>query len=148
MTLLTPAKRGVFLRFGAVMAAGNLIWEFAHVPLYTLWQSGTWAEIIYAVIHCTIGDLMIAATCLAAALALFGRHNWPARAYLKVALTTMILALGYTLFSEWLNTEVRMSWAYGPLMPRLPPFGTGLTPVLQWILVPALAFWLASPRVS
>jgi hypothetical protein len=41
---------------------------------------------------------------------------------------------------EWLNTQVRQSWSCTEAMPRLPPFGTGFTPFLQWLIVPAIAF--------
>lgn len=34
--------------------------------------------------------------------------------------------------------------AYTQAMPRLPPFGTGLSPVLQWLLLPGLALHLAA----
>ena len=57
-----------------------------------------------------------------------------------MALTAILLGLGYTVFSEWLNTQVRQSWSYTEAMPLLPPFGTGLTPFLQWVIVPAIAF--------
>ena len=29
-------------------------------------------------------------------------------------------------------------------LPRLPPFGTGLSPVLQWLLLPGLALYLTA----
>lgn len=60
----------------------------------------------------------------------------------------IIFAISYTIFSEWLNTDMRRSWAYNDLMPRLPLIGTGLSPLIQWLLVPMSAFWLARPRVD
>ena len=57
-----------------------------------------------------------------------------------MALPAILLGIGYTVFSEWLNTQVRQSWSYTEAMPLLPPFGTGLTPFLQWVIVPAIAF--------
>jgi hypothetical protein len=51
--------------------------------------------------------------------------------------------LAYTVFSEWLNTEIRGSWAYTAWMPALPLIGSGLAPFLQWVLVPPLALWWA-----
>lgn len=35
-------------RFVMAMTVLNIVWEFAHMPLYTLWDSGTWAEIVFA----------------------------------------------------------------------------------------------------
>ncbi len=140
-----PQRRAI-MRYLSVMAAGNLVWEIAHVPLYTLWLTGTLGEIAYAILHCTLGDVLIAATTLGLALLLVGR-DWPAHRVKPVALLTIIFAVVYTVFSEWLNISVRGAWAYREIMPTLLPFRTGLTPVLQWIIVPALAFRLASsPR--
>jgi len=60
-----------------------------------------------------------------------------------VALSAIALGLGYTVFSEWLNVTLRQSWAYREIMPRLPLFGTGITSLLQWLVIPALAYFLA-----
>lgn len=136
------------LRFLGAVAAGNLLWEVAHVPLYTLWLTGSPGGIAYAVLHCTVGDVMIASVCLLLSLAVVGRSAWPLQRFGAVAAGTMLLALSYTVFSEWLNTEVRGAWAYREAMPRLPGLGTGLTPVLQWIVVPLLAFRRAKPRAA
>jgi hypothetical protein len=35
--------RPALLRFVLTMVVGNLIWDLAHVPLYTLWLTGSWA---------------------------------------------------------------------------------------------------------
>ena len=128
------------LRFLGAMAAGNLLWEIAHVPLYTLWVTGSPGEIAFAVLHCTVGDVMIAGICLLLSLGAFGITSWPSERFCEVAVSTILLTLGYTVFSEWLNTQVRETWAYRDAMPRLPGLGTGLTPILQWIVVPVLAF--------
>mgnify|MGYP001765543209 CR=1 FL=1 len=148
MTLpaVSPLQVRPILRFMGAMAAGNLLWELGHMPLYTLWVEGTWGEIAYAVLHCTVGDVMIAGICLLLSLATIGRSAWPRARIGAVALATILMALSYTVFSEWLNTEVRGSWAYREAMPRLPGLGIGLTPIMQWILVPVLAFRLARPR--
>jgi hypothetical protein len=140
------AARQTILRFLAAMAAGNLVWEIGHVPLYTLWVTGSPGEIAYAVLHCTVGDVMIGGICLLLSLALLGRKAWPHARFGAVAGATILFALGYTVFSEWLNTEVRESWTYREAMLRLPILGTGLTPVLQWIVVPVLAFRWSLPR--
>lgn len=120
----------------------------AHVPLYTLWQTGTRSETAYAMIHCTMGDILIATACLSGAISLRGCHGWPRRGYAKVAAATIAAAMCYPIFSEWLNVELRGSWAYWDLMPRLPIVGTGLTPLLQWLAVPSVAFWWARRGIA
>jgi hypothetical protein len=130
----------------AVIAVGNLLWEFAHMPLYTLWRTGTVGEIVFAAAHCTGGDVLIATASLVLALIAVGSPAWPSERFLPVAVAAMALGLGYTAFSEWLNIGVRRAWAYSDLMPVLPWFGTGLSPLAQWLVVPALAFRSVWPR--
>lgn len=125
------------------MAALNLAWEAAHLPLYTLWREGTFGEIAFAVVHCTGGDVLIATASLILALLLLAERTWPDRGFPRVAAATVAFGVGYTVFSEWLNAEVRGSWAYTDRMPVVPVLGTGLSPLAQWLVVPAAAFWWA-----
>src|SRR5215204_7706931 len=62
-------------------------------------------------------------------------RGWPAegQARRRVVTVTTLVGVSYTIFSEWLNVEVRQTWAYTELMPRLPPLDVGLMPVLQWL---------------
>jgi hypothetical protein len=116
------------------------------MPLYTIWESGTAGEIVFAALHCTGGDVLIALASVMFALFLFGSNGWPADRYYPVAVTAVIIGLAYTLFSEWLNIEIRQSWAYRDIMPTLPVLQIGLSPILQWILIPTAAFLWAGRR--
>ena len=133
-------------RYLAVITVGNLLWEFAHMPLYMLWRTGTVGEIVSAALHCTGGDVLIATASLVFALVAVGSPAWPRERFRPVAVAAIALGLGYTVFSEWLNIEVRQTWAYSELMPTLPWLGTGLSPLAQWLVVPALAFRAVWPR--
>ena len=83
---------------------------------------------------------------LLGALLVFGNRRWPDERYIAVAAPAILAGVAYTIFSEWHNTEVRNSWAYSSLMPTLPGLGTGLSPLLQWFVIPIAAFWWARPR--
>jgi hypothetical protein len=124
----------------------NLLWEATQLPLYTLWTTGTIWTKAFAVVHCTLGDVVIAVLALVAALSVIGSDAWPLRRYREVFALTVVLGIAYTIYSEWLNTTVRQSWAYSPLMPVLPLLGIGLSPLLQWLVVPSLALSLATRR--
>lgn len=126
----------------AVITVANLAWETLQLPLYTIWMSGTRSEQVFAVIHCTGGDLLIGLSSLTIALLLAGSPAWPRQTFGLIAGLTIAFGLGYTGFSEWLNVSVRKSWAYSELMPVIPiAGGIGLSPLLQWVVVPILAFW-------
>ena len=141
--LLLRDRLEAFRRYILVIAIGNLVWEAVQLPLYTIWVAGSWPQTVLAWGHCTLGDVLIGAAALCGALLLCRMPNWPIGAHQQVAAATVILAVIYTIFSEWLNVEVRHSWAYRDIMPTLPWFGTGLSPLLQWIVVPLLALQYA-----
>ena len=128
-------------RFLAASAGLNLAWEIGYLPFYTLWSNGKWEEIGYAVAHFTAGEILIALACAIAILA-FSGWRWLLPGRQSAIFLGIFIAFGvaYTVFSEWLNTAVRKSWVYSALMPVLPLIGTGVAPLLQWIVVPALAF--------
>lgn len=130
-----------------VSAAAHLVWEVVQLPLYTIWWTGSTGEIAFAVLHCTAGDILIMTSSLVAALIVFGK-GWPSSSmsFRNVMWATIAIGVAYTLYSEWVNVNVRGAWAYTTWMPRMPPFGTGLLPLLQWIVVPALAFLIAKRR--
>lgn len=123
----------------------HLAWEILQLPLYTLWQEPISSR-AFAVLHCTLGDLMIAGLSLLAAMALAGKSDWPREEARTVWLLILAFGIGYTVYSEWLNVSVRGSWAYSPLMPTLPLLGIGLAPLLQWLVVPTLTLLIASSR--
>lgn len=131
-------------RYVGVTAAGHLAWEAAHAPLYGIWQEGSAAQIVFAIVHCSGGDLLIALSALVGALLVAGSQGWPRERFRRVAAFTLAFGVTYTVYSEWLNVSVRGSWSYAERMPLLPPLGTGLSPILQWLVVPGVALAAAS----
>jgi hypothetical protein len=47
------------------------------LPLYTVWTTGTRKQQVFAVVHCTVGDAMIAGHSLLVARPLLARTPWP-----------------------------------------------------------------------
>ena len=131
----------------AIAAIGNLVWEALQIPLYTIWWTGTRREIAVAVIHCTGGDIVISAAALLigglSARILGWKWFGP-----RMMLTTVVLGVTYTVFSEGLNVEVWRNWSYSSAMPVLPWLGTGFAPVLQWLVVPGLAFAISDKATA
>ncbi len=134
-----PRWRTIWRYLGAILL-GNLVWEMAQLPLYTIWKTGTARELAVAVLHCTAGDVAIAASALGIAIVLTREWNWPRSEFRKVACVAIVIGIAYTIYSERLNVLVLQNWSYADLMPVLPWLEVGLSPVLQWLLVPAVAF--------
>lgn len=142
----SPGQKRFFLEYIAITALMNFIWEVLQLPLYTLWNESTPSAIEYAVVHCTLGDVLIAALSLTAAIILVGSKKWPGERFLSVAILTVVFGAIYTVFSEWNNTVVTRAWTYSNLMPTV--WGIGLSPLVQWFIVPSLAFWYLKPNLN
>lgn len=123
----------------------HLAWETLQLPLYTIWVQALGKQ-AFAVIHCTMGDAMIAALTMIIALIVCGASAWPAERSTRVYVVSLAAGIAYTIYSEWLNVSVRGSWAYSDRMPIVPLIGTGLAPLLQWTVVPTIAQYIAIGR--
>ncbi len=134
---------GFLRRYIILIALFNSLWEILQMPLYTLWNNDSWLTIIYSIIHCTFGDILIALTAISLSLLLLAKANWPHQNFQIVAILTVLIGISYTLYSEWLNIYIHKSWAYNDLMPLLSlgPWQIGLSPLLQWLILPSIALW-------
>ena len=122
-----------------------LAWEIAHAPLYTIWREAEPAYLAFSILHCTLGDLLIGVASLFIALSLSREQRLAHWRWARIAVLAVIFGTGYTAFSEWLNLTLLRTWAYADSMPRVRLAGIeiGLSPLLQWLVVPPLALRLA-----
>lgn len=135
------------IRLIVIFGVLNLIWEILQLPFYTLWNMGTPGEIAYAVIHCTGGDVLIGVFVALISTTVLRAGLFQVRGSWQFPMLFIPFGLTYTIFSEWLNVSVVKGWAYSDLMPLIPPLGTGLTPTLQWVIVPLLT-WVCLDQAS
>ena len=117
----------------------HLAWEALHVRLYTIWDEPDRLYVAGAVLHCTLGDVIIATAAFALAAWLFRRADWPMPWPVRGTLVVVAAAMTFTVWSEWYNVYRVDSWAYAPEMPTI--FGIGLTPLSQWLLLPPVTTW-------
>ena len=120
--------------WSALAFALNLAWEVAQVRLYTLWSEVDGPGIALALLHCSVGDVLIALAMYALAGIVLWRADWPAsRPWIGGAIV-VVGSLSFTAWSEWYNVYRVGSWAYAAGMPTF--FGIGLSPLLQWLILP------------
>jgi hypothetical protein len=130
------ALRGGASRWAALSLALNLVWEVAQLPLYTIFRDESPARVAYAVVRCTAGDGLIAAASFVLASAALRDPGWVASKPWRGGAICVAAGMIYAAFSEWRNVYRLGSWAYTPSMPLV--FGVGLTPLLQWLAIPAM----------
>ena len=112
----------------------NLIWELAHVRLYTIWAAEDGMSIAWALLHCSLGDLVLALAMFALAGIVLQRADWPASRPLTGGAIVVIGAIAFTAWSERYNVYRAGNWGYTASMPMI--LGIGLSPLLQWIVLP------------
>lgn len=142
------ARSLILLGYVPWLAGLSLAWETAQLPLYTLWKEGEPGYIAFAVVHCTLGDVLIGSAALALALIITRERQAAEWRWLRVATLTALVGTGYTLFSEWMNVTILRSWSYAESMPTLDigSFEIGLSPLSQWLVIPPLALYLARKK--
>ena len=128
-----PLVRRALLWAGLSLAL-NLVWEVAQLPLYMIAQDPSATRIAYAVLHCTVGDAIIAAASLILAGFVSQDADWPSSRPWSGGAVAILFGLAYTAYSEWYNVYETGAWAYSARMPLV--FGIGLAPLLQWLVVP------------
>jgi hypothetical protein len=128
-----------------LLAVLMLAWEAAHLPLYTLWRDAEPAYIAFSVVHCTLGDVLVGVLALLSSLILLRERAAPRWRWARIAALTVVLGMSYTVFSEWMNLTVLRSWTYAESMPTitLGEAQIGLTPLVQWLVVPPSALYLS-----
>ena len=130
-TLGVMARAGLWSALAFVL---NLAWEIAHVRLYTIWMDADGLTIAWSLLHCTLGDVLIALATFALAALVLWRVDWPASRPWVGCLIAVIGAMAFTAWSEWYNVYRAGSWGYTASMPMI--FGIGLSPMLQWLILP------------
>ena len=139
------SRFAILWRYLILIGVGNLIWEFAHLPLYTIWRTPGPRAAAFAAVHCTPGDVLLAAAALAIAVVVLRAWEWPRRRFAGVALCATAFGVAATIFLERMQLQVWKGWAYAEAMPLVPWLKVGLSAVLQWSVLPPLML-LASRR--
>jgi hypothetical protein len=121
----------------------HFVWEFWQAPTYAgMIEMNHW-EGIKLCTAATFGDVGFALTAFWVTSAIARSRHW----FLDPGAALMALYIGVgialTVGFEYYYTNITLRWTYSELMPLVPPFGTGLSPLLQWLTIPPIVVWLA-----
>ena len=128
----------------------NFPWETLQAPLFVGMGEAPYSEAIRGCLRATLGDAVIMLLAYWIVSLAIRNRRWllaPRAAYLIwfVALGVLITAV-----IEWLATRGHWigSWTYSAGMPVVPGIGIGLSPLLQWLVVPLLVVWFVRRQLS
>lgn len=120
----------------------HFVWEFVQVPVFADMAEMAHWEAIKLCMSATFGDVGFALTAFWVASIAARNREWllgPARLPIVIFVGVGIaLTVGF----EYYYTNVSLRWTYSDAMPLVPPFGTGFSPLMQWLILPPLVIWL------
>ena len=126
----------------------NLAWEFWQVPFFRgIADRPHWLG-VKACTQATFGDaaMTLAAFWITAMFA--GTRGWILRPRKRDIAMFIGLGLAATVILEALAVGALGRWAYAGAMPRLPILGTGLLPLLQWLILPLVVLWFVRRQIG
>ena len=97
-------------------------------------------EGILVCLQATLGDMALVLVGFWLSCLVTRTRHWSVRADARAIAVWPGTGLFLTVTIEFLSTGVLDRWKYAAAMPRLPLLGTGLTPLVQWIVVPMIVF--------
>lgn len=120
----------------------HFVWEFVQVPVFADMAEMAHWEAIKLCMSATFGDVGFALTAFWIASLASRRRDWPLRPEWQPVLIFVGVGIALTVGFEYYYTSVSLRWTYSDAMPLVPPFGTGLSPLMQWLIIPPLVIWL------
>ena len=117
----------------------NIIWENLQAPLFAGYSSfGQHFPICFIG---TIGDIVFTAVVYFSIALLKNDFGWIMRLGKKDILVLAAIGFFFALGIEW-RALLFERWSYTDVMPIIPYFQVGLTPILQMIFLSPLSFYL------
>jgi hypothetical protein len=128
----------------------NYPWEFSQVPLFAgVADAPHWTAIKGCAIA-ALGDAVIMLVAYWFVAVIARSRHWiavPTAAHLMlfvaVGVTITVVIEQLALRGLWFK-----SWSYSPLMPVIPGIGVGLSPLLQWLVLPPLTAWFVRRQLA
>ena len=144
LSLKAATEKKVFKRFifnvGIIAFVLNLVWELIQTPLY---KDGSYS--ISHITFCALGSVAdsIMVLLLYLVLALIFRNPFWVQ-HVKWQMITLVILTGGigAILSERRHISIG-SWAYADSMPIIPFLNVGLSPVLQFMILPLSTYLLS-----
>lgn len=128
----------------------NFPWEVLQAPLFEGMAAAPHSAVIRACSQATLGDAVILLLAHASVVVVTRRRRWVFAPSWRDVAGFVAVGVGITAVIEWLATRGHwaQTWAYSSAMPVIPGVGIGLSPLLQWVIVPPIVLWFARRQTA
>ncbi len=137
--------RGDLLAAGIFGTAANFPWEMAHSLLYRDPTGFTWQQHLTCCGLASLADGAGITAIFAVGVVVFRDRRWTQEPSVPRMGLAVVLGLTGAIITEQLALHLDW-WAYGPKMPRIPGTDLGLSPLVQFIVLPLVVLFWALPR--
>lgn len=125
----------------------NFQWELFQIPLFAGFNESAYFN---TVLHCTkatLGDVVISLVAFTCACLVTRTRKWIVLDSIRGKATFLLTGLVITVVFEILATGPLNRWAYADIMPIVPILDVGVSPVMQWLLLPVLQLWFVKRQI-
>jgi hypothetical protein len=126
----------------------NLPWEVWQVPFFRGMADRPHWEGIVACTRAAFGDAGISLASFWMVAAFVRTRSWILKPRAGDILAFTAVGVAATIVLEYLATGSWGRWAYNDAMPRVPVLGTGLVPLLQWLILAPVVLWLIRRQIG
>lgn len=126
----------------------NFVWETQQMPFFQLAPKFSYLDVIRNCTLATVGDVGISITAFWTVAVVSKSRQWFHQPRLWQIGGFILAGVVITVIFEALATGPLNMWEYAALMPTVPFFGTGLLPLLQWVLLPPLIIWFVKRQLD
>ena len=128
----------------------NFVWEFLQVPLYEGMAEIAHWQGIKTCAQASVADGVIMIVGFWSTAVLWRTRYWVLRPTTKQMVVFSGVGIVITIVAEYLATTQGWTWGwvYADAMPVVPIIGTGLSPLLQWVVLPPLTIWFVRRHLT
>ncbi len=126
----------------------NFFWEIQQMPFYQVPSGFSYVDMSRNCTLATIGDAGISLVAFWVVAAIAKSRQWFRQPSRWQVGSFILVGVIITVVFEALATGGLQRWKYATFMPTLPFLGTGLMPLLQWLLLPPIIIWFVKRQLA
>lgn len=126
----------------------SFLWEVQQMPFYQVSPELSCFERTRNCTLATVGDVGISLVSFWVVAAISKSRHWVQQPNWKQISIFTLVGVVITVVFEALATGPLNVWKYAESMVTIPVLGTGLLPLLMWLLIPPLTIWFVKRQLS
>ena len=128
----------------------NFPWEILQAPLFEGMAGAPHWTAVERCAVASLGDGVIMLAAFWGVAGFTGTRRWLLTPRWRTTAGFTAIGLATTIAVERLATAGLwpMGWSYAESMPTVPVLGAGLSPLVQWLLLPPLTLWLVRRQLA